>query len=167
MQKICKECGEVFEATSAKQQYCSKLHFRPCPVCGKPVPAKYLSDPARCCSKECSSKRSSDTRQMLPKSVATSSVVTAESQKDDFITPEDAITVLVSEGSVFFRGTYVGPCTCGFIKDHIYDVSITRNAPYYEVIANKDVTADASVENLLYLSSLLSVKHYFKNHFEV
>jgi len=157
MQKICKECGEVFEATSAKQQYCSKLHYRPCPVCGKLVPAKYLSDPARCCSKECSAKRSSDKRQMLPKSV-----VSAEAQKEDFITPDQAVLVLVAEGSVSFRGTYVGPSTCGFIKNHVYDVSITRNAPYYEVTASKDITTDTSVENMIYLSSLISVKHYFE-----
>jgi len=156
MQKICKECGEVFEATSAKQQYCTKLHFRPCPVCGKLVPAKYLSDPARCCSKECSSKRSSAKKLILPKSTAI-----LQESKEDFITPDDAFLVLVDAGSVSFRGTYVGPSTCGFIKDHTYDVSVTRNAPYYEVTANRDVTTDASVKHMIYLSSLISVKHYF------
>ena len=38
---------------SNKEKYCSRDHYRPCPVCGKPVFAKYLSDPARCCSGVC------------------------------------------------------------------------------------------------------------------
>ena len=51
--KKCKECGKLFVPKSARTQYCDDLHYRPCPVCGKLVEAKYLSDPARCCSKEC------------------------------------------------------------------------------------------------------------------
>lgn len=54
--KKCKECGKMFMPTSNKQKYCSEDHYRPCPVCGKPVFAKYLSDPARCCSGVCKSK---------------------------------------------------------------------------------------------------------------
>lgn len=45
----CKECGELF-VPKGREQYCSKLHYRPCPVCGEPVEAKYLSDPPRKCS---------------------------------------------------------------------------------------------------------------------
>lgn len=51
--KKCKECGDLFMPKSKNSVYCDKLHYRPCPVCGKPVEAKYLSDPARCCSQEC------------------------------------------------------------------------------------------------------------------
>jgi len=51
--KNCKECGKLFRPKSKNSVYCDDLHFRPCPVCGKPVEAKYLSDPARCCSNEC------------------------------------------------------------------------------------------------------------------
>ena len=54
--KKCKECGKMFMPTSNKQKYCSEDHYRPCPVCGKLVFAKYLSDPARCCSGVCKSK---------------------------------------------------------------------------------------------------------------
>lgn len=54
--KTCKECGKLFMPTSNKQKYCSEDHYRPCPVCGKLVFAKYLSDPARCCSGVCKSK---------------------------------------------------------------------------------------------------------------
>ena len=51
--KKCKECGDLFMPKSKNSVYCDKLHYRPCPVCSKPVEAKYLSDPARCCSQEC------------------------------------------------------------------------------------------------------------------
>ena len=52
---ICKECGKQFEAKSPRVAYCSDIHYRPCPVCGKPVVAKYLSDPPRRCV-ECKNK---------------------------------------------------------------------------------------------------------------
>lgn len=52
--KKCKECGKLFMPKSTRSQYCDDLHYRPCPACGKPVEAKYLSDPPRCCSRTCS-----------------------------------------------------------------------------------------------------------------
>lgn len=55
--KRCKECGELFTPKSAKQVYCDKDHFRPCPVCGNPVKVTHFSDPPRCCSIECTKER--------------------------------------------------------------------------------------------------------------
>lgn len=52
----CKECGKLFMPTG-REQYCSDDHYRPCPICGKPVIAKYLSDPPRKCD-ECKHIRS-------------------------------------------------------------------------------------------------------------
>lgn len=46
----CKECGKMFQP-KGREQYCSDIHYRPCPICGEPVIAKYLSDPARKCDK--------------------------------------------------------------------------------------------------------------------
>lgn len=51
-EKLCKECRQPF-IPKGRESYCTRTHYRPCPVCGKAVEAKYLSDPARCCSKEC------------------------------------------------------------------------------------------------------------------
>lgn len=51
--KRCKECGELFIPKTSRQKYCNKNHYRPCPVCGKPVLVKYFSEPTRTCSKEC------------------------------------------------------------------------------------------------------------------
>lgn len=35
MKRICKECGQEFEATNGMQQYCKREHRRKCVVCGK------------------------------------------------------------------------------------------------------------------------------------
>lgn len=44
----CKECGKMF-VPKGREQYCPDTHYRPCPVCGKPVIVKYYNDPARRC----------------------------------------------------------------------------------------------------------------------
>lgn len=56
MKKICKECGKEFEATDGRQKYCTRQHFRPCPVCGKLIEVIYLSNPTPKCS-ECGKHR--------------------------------------------------------------------------------------------------------------
>lgn len=53
--KICELCGKPFHPKSNTSRYCDGPHYRPCPVCGKPVLVKkgYEYAPASCCSKEC------------------------------------------------------------------------------------------------------------------
>lgn len=51
--KICKECGQEFVPDSPRQIYCKREHYRPCPICGKPVKAVYLNEAPRCCSSIC------------------------------------------------------------------------------------------------------------------
>ena len=46
--RACKECGKMF-MPKGREKYCSDVHYRPCPVCGTPVVAKYLSDPPAKC----------------------------------------------------------------------------------------------------------------------
>ena len=46
----CKECGKLY-TPKGREQSCSDVHYRPCPNCGEPVVAKYLSDPPRRCDK--------------------------------------------------------------------------------------------------------------------
>lgn len=67
--KKCKECGKLFVPKTKLSQYCNDLHYRPCPVCGKPVEAKYLSDPPRCCSRECSKQKQAKDKEKV-KSIA-------------------------------------------------------------------------------------------------
>lgn len=52
----CKECGEYFRPTTARNMYCKKTHYRPCPICGKDVKVIQFSDPPRCCSDDCKVK---------------------------------------------------------------------------------------------------------------
>lgn len=56
--KICKECGQAFYTQYSRKLYCDRDHFRPCPICQKPVLVKIgtFSDPPRCCSRECQAK---------------------------------------------------------------------------------------------------------------
>lgn len=51
----CKECGNLF-IPKGREQYCSAIHYRPCPICGTPTVVKYLSDPPRRCD-NCARKR--------------------------------------------------------------------------------------------------------------
>lgn len=48
----CAICGKEFDRVG-NGIYCPGPHYRPCPVCGKPVEFHSPKDPVRCCSKEC------------------------------------------------------------------------------------------------------------------
>ena len=56
--KICELCGKPFVPNGSMDKYCKNIHYRPCPICGKPVPISpgQESGPAVCCSVECSNK---------------------------------------------------------------------------------------------------------------
>lgn len=58
---ICKICGKEFERKS-NAVYCGGPHYRPCPVCGKPVEFKKPGDRVNCCSKECANKKKNQGR---------------------------------------------------------------------------------------------------------
>jgi len=53
--KICKCCGKEFETNSPQKLFCDRVHYLPCPVCGKPVlktDRDFTKQPV-CCSPEC------------------------------------------------------------------------------------------------------------------
>lgn len=54
--KVCQHCGKTFETNSPQKIYCDDQHYRPCPICGKPVAMidNDFSRPPKCCSTECS-----------------------------------------------------------------------------------------------------------------
>lgn len=56
--KLCAYCGEPFETNSPQKIYCNRPHYRPCPICGKPVKMidNDFSRPPKCCSTECAHK---------------------------------------------------------------------------------------------------------------
>ena len=52
----CAICGEYFTPTSNHQSTCSKIHYGPCPICGKPSKVYNLQEGPVCCSNECKMK---------------------------------------------------------------------------------------------------------------
>ena len=58
MIKICKHCGEPFETNNPQKIYCNRPHYRPRPICGKPVKMidNDFSRTPKCCSTECAMK---------------------------------------------------------------------------------------------------------------
>ena len=133
---ICKECGKQFEAKSPRILYCSAVHYRPCPVCGEPVVAKYLSDPPRRCEK-CKNVKAEPVKQTQ---VSTSMI---SSISDD-------------------RKTYKGPKILGFMPGHQYSIEYKWNGwSAYIVNALYDFTSDKSVDLTIHLSNQKSIDSYF------
>lgn len=141
---ICKECGKQFEASSPRIRYCSDIHYRPCPICGKPVVAKYLSDPARRCD-ECKNKG-----KMVPPA------------RVEIVAPE--LTEIREESEVTATSGYIyaGPNILGFIPGHEYIIDVQwDSASAYVVEAKFDVTEDSEVSLYMLLSSKSSLNQYF------
>jgi len=58
---VCKVCGKLFDRVG-NGVYCPGPHYRPCPICGKPVEYHRPKEPVKCCSKECSNKKVANTK---------------------------------------------------------------------------------------------------------
>lgn len=163
---------------STRSQYCDDLHYRPCPVCGKPVEAKYLSDPARCCSKECQQAMK---KQNKPK-VQMSVTATADNQGNIELEVDDsttAINVLSSvcehsihpqlseEGKFFLEDsevrTYVGKSSCRFVQGHTYAIKISKDPDYdnYLVRGVYDLTDDKKCDAMSTHASKISLNQFF------
>lgn len=185
---ICKECGEPFEAPSARIKYCSKVHYRPCPICGKPVEAKYLSDPPRKCE-ECRGSRKHDT--------VVSEITTTEKKNDaprpaakvglfkiptleqliqvkpepkpkpepePSLIPQAKETVARPANLPEDARLYTRRSTCGFIHNHYYKIEVDRDPVYhnYWVTCLEDYTSGTAEEHLIILSSQISVDQAFQ-----
>lgn len=61
----CKCCGLEFETINPQKLFCDRVHYLPCPICGKPVLKKDrdFTRPPKCCSKECTVEKN---RRNLP-----------------------------------------------------------------------------------------------------
>lgn len=139
---ICKECGREFEAKSPRIAYCPDVHYRPCPICGTPVEAKYLSDPARRCE-NCKGK---SVPKMKPPTVKPSASISSLASSD------------FSSGEV---RKYVGHPLLGFLPGHLYEIEYTWNHTRYDVSATKDVTEGKAVDLFISLSSQISIDRMF------
>ena len=185
-QKRCKECGEYFTPRSMRQQYCDKIHYRPCPVCGKLVEAKYLSDPPRCCSKECQQKSRKKIQDAQHKEVVdrvkiqeeiTISTRAASRTAEQWLglnlfgsvnksLKNEDINKL--EGKIrkkFDVRTYIEQSVLGFETGHEYALVITKPKGYatYEVTAVYDFDEGKIVDNMIPLSSQISINRHFAN----
>lgn len=176
--KKCKECGKLFLPKSIRSQYCDALHYRPCPVCGKLVEAKYLSDPARCCSKECQQALKKQNKPSIPSS-STPTVTDSGEIELDVVDGDTVVNVLSSvnkhtinaelspEGQAILSDaevrTYVGKSGCKFIQGHAYAVRVSRDNEYsrYKVSGYYDLTEDKKCDALSVHASMLSFNHFF------
>lgn len=160
--KKCKECGKLFVPKSPRSQYCDAIHYRPCPVCGKPVEAKYLSDPARCCSKECQQamRKSKESKPAMPSSkpVTSDYVFAVEVPKAEESSERPVFEVPHGSAHVI----YIGKKLLHFEPGHEYIVKVSKeeNMPYL-IEAVYDVTEGYEVNLAIYLASKTSIANYF------
>lgn len=147
--KKCKECGKLFTPSNPRQQYCTDKHFRPCPVCSKPVEIKYLSDPTPRCA-DC--RKSGLKTKSNAKIVGPSTIQVSTDSLDTLHKCEDWHTM-----------KYTGKSNFGFVTDHVYVIRLVPNLPYGFIIeAIKDVTDDDDTDISLPISSMLSYGYFFK-----
>ena len=145
-QKLCKECGLPF-TPKGRESYCTREHYRPCPVCQKPVLIKYLSDPTPCCSKECTKAKRSGAKKMVAPSTTT---------------PDHSF----SNFTAGEQRQYVGKDgVMGLRHGHVYSIEIDRDPIYhnYQITATYDHTEDKSCDHTITCCSMLNInKNVFR-----
>lgn len=144
--KPCKECGKLFRPKSNKTIYCDGEHYRPCPVCSKPVFAKYLSDPARCCSGVCRAELGRRNKGEAPKAIVVAEPAPVKLDLDNI--PKKA---------------YAGKDADGFISGHEYHVNVAVSNTVYDVEAVYDATEGKEVKLHTAFSSKSSYYKKFKS----
>lgn len=171
--KKCKECGKLFLPKSKRQQYCDAIHYRPCPVCGKPVIAKYLSDPARRCD-DCKHIKSSNSGFTKIKSHvaivvpddlvavdAGESVTDSASADSSLPTPATVIAIDDFTLNRPVKVKYIGPDTCGWIPNDVYMVTFEKIAYGYSATGIENISKEELVDLHIKLTSLNSVNQYY------
>lgn len=143
--KKCKECGKLFTPKNPRSQYCDDKHYRPCPVCGRPVEIKYLSDPTPRCM-EC---RQTGRKVSIAKPIV------------NITDTPDSLGELPVE---YVERKYVGKSNFHFISGHTYLVKVKSNAPYgFIVKALRDTTENDDVEDTeMPIASSNSFYYFFK-----
>lgn len=160
----CKECGKLF-VPKGREQYCSAIHYRPCPVCGKLVEAKYLSDPARCCSKECQAAlRAASKKHVNAATKPVTAVVTTDVDESK-MSASEAVAKYADylSDSLDDPREYQGPDNLlGFKAGHKYLIDISKKPNCaYEISAYKDCTTSEVVDLFITLSSMIAINRYF------
>lgn len=165
----CKECGKMF-MPKGREKYCPDVHYRPCPDCGKPVIAKYLSDPARKCD-DCKHKRGSGASKpkalfnIKPEEFNTiDQNTTPEVDTSNLVTdiPVTIGTIEFCEQTTGVVRTYIGPeLKNSFIPGHDYLMKVEHSGYTYNVSATEDVTANEGVDMFRNFSSQISFHQHF------
>lgn len=172
--KPCKECGKLFVPKHKLSLYCDDIHYRPCPVCGKLVIAKYLSDPARCCSGKCKAELGGRHKfNKVADNVAAVAVDVDEFITSEEVSTEDSVTIEPAVDEVnpenvidpltLPRKQYVGKDAEGFISGHTYHVNVDAADGVYNIFAHYDVTDDKKVELSLTINSKSTYYKKFKS----
>lgn len=183
----CKECGKTF-LPKGRELYCPDIHYRPCPICGTPVEAKYLSDPPRKCD-NCKRKKSTtssgfvsipsgsfklkpDTK-MKPKS-AQRAVEPASEQKEEWLDNVEIVSTPTIDSTIFCEnvtGTvmvYVGQqFKNSFERGHKYLLKVERSDYVYNILSTEDLTTGDDCDIIMPVASQISFYQKFAKVKEV
>lgn len=173
----CKECGKTF-LPKGREQYCPDIHYRPCPICGAPVEAKYLSDPPRKCDK-CKGKKSSQGFKNIPSKMMPPSS-NKETKENKLATPvksentswmkeiESTASQPTVDSNTFCEnvtGTvmmYIGnQYKNNFQKGHKYLIKVEHSDYVYNVTSVEDVTSGDDCDIILPIASQISFYQKF------
>lgn len=159
----CKECGKLF-MPKGREQYCSNIHYRPCPICGDPVEAKYLSDPPRRCPK-CKSIKAALAQHVESRTV---DVMSTTLEFDKVNTSADTINssnFIIEIPSKNDTRKYIGKDYKhgkGFVPGHVYELRVTKDEYSYWVNAIYDWTDNCPKDILELFSSTISINGHFQ-----
>lgn len=180
----CKECGKLF-MPKGREQYCSDVHYRPCPVCGTPVEAKYLSDPPKKCPNCRYSKSKIKAKEplMKPKSLFSGIIESAaeetsntapahvegNSKNESWLDNVELFTnEVVADPSVFCEKVsgnvlfYIGnEYKNNFQKGHKYLIKVERSDYVYNVTSVEDVTTGEACDIIMPIASQISFYQKF------
>lgn len=172
----CKECGKLFQP-KGREQYCSDIHYRPCPSCGKPVVAKYLSDPPRRCNDCKKAKAKPNPLFSLTSNEPSSNTEVSRSQLK--LEPEPSSKSASSiKNSLKPKAKlkkvhhlhltddirqYVGKWTTGgLIPGHDYSLAIERDMYGYVIQTICDITEDKAICVNASYSSTISINQNWR-----
>lgn len=190
--RTCKECGKLF-TPKGREQYCSEIHYRPCPICGAPAEVKYFNDPPRKCDK-CSHRRGSSKSTFMTFPHHTKSLFKF-TPKDGPAVPKQTIAPKLAEvkpavneewrskyskdipqpttQSIFCETTsgtvlmYIGNAhKNNFIPGHEYLLKVEHNDYVYEVTSKEDVTAGEDCDIIMPFASQISFHQNFRKVIE-
>lgn len=155
----CKECGKLF-TPKGREKYCSGTHYRPCPVCGKLVEAKYLSDPARRCE-DCKKGN----KKVVPSSPIklVDNLMNSVEPFNNSESDSSKISQPILIGDTIVR-KYVGVrCKDNFIPGHTYLIRVAHDGYAYVITSNQDLTdEDNSKKCYMRFSSQISINQNFE-----